>query len=161
LGKGASVRIGFSFAKGQIVTIQDADLELDPMEYLRLIAPIEEGRADVVYGSRFLGAGRRGKLSFYIANRSLALITNALYRSNLTDIETCYKVLRRDVLDALVLRASRFELEPELTAQILKRGYRILEMPIDYQPRTHAQGKKISWRDGFQAVYTLVNQRLH
>jgi glycosyltransferase involved in cell wall biosynthesis len=160
LGKGASVRIGFSYASGDIVTIQDADLELDPAEYLKLIVPIVEGQADVVYGSRFLGAGRRGALTFYLANRALAGLTNVLYGSQLTDIETCYKVLRRDVLDQLRLRASRFELEPELTAQILKHGFRIVEIPIGYQPRGHDEGKKISWRDGFSAVYTLIDQRL-
>ena len=160
LGKGASVRIGFSYATGEIVTIQDADLELDPGEYVRLIQPLLDGSADVVYGSRFLDAGKKGTLTFYLANRSLALLTNALYRANLTDIETCYKVLRRDVLDALSLRASRFEIEPELTAQILKRGFRLIELPIGYNPRSKAEGKKISWRDGFAAVYMLVNQRL-
>jgi glycosyltransferase involved in cell wall biosynthesis len=160
LGKGASVRIGFSFATGELVTIQDADLELDPAEYRQLIQPLLDGSADVVYGSRFLGTGRKGSLSFYLANRSLAALTNVLYRAKLTDIETCYKLLRRDVLDALTLRASRFELEPELTAQLLKKGFRIVEMPIGYQPRSHDEGKKISWRDGFSAVYTLVNQRL-
>jgi glycosyltransferase involved in cell wall biosynthesis len=160
LGKGASVRIGFSFATGDIVTIQDADLELDPAEYKRLIVPIVEGQADVVYGSRFLEGGRKGSLTFYLANRALALLTNALYGAQLTDIETCYKVLRRDALEQLKLRAARFELEPELTAQILKHGLRIVELPIGYNPRSHAEGKKISWRDGFAAVYTLVDQRL-
>ena len=160
LGKGSSVRIGFSYAGGDIVTIQDADLELDPNEYHHLIQPILDGRADVVYGSRFLGAGRRGKLSFYLANRALAGLTNLLYRAELTDIETCYKVLRRDVIPTLRLRASRFEIEPELTAQILKRGHRIVELPIGYTPRDDDAGKKLSWKDGFAAVYTLVNQRL-
>ena len=160
LGKGASVRIGFSYATGEIVTIQDADLELDPNEYVRLIQPLVDGSADVVYGSRFLDSGKKGTLTFYLANRGLASLTNALYRARLTDIETCYKVLRRDVLDQLTLRASRFEIEPELTAQILKRGFRLLELPIGYNPRSRAEGKKISWRDGFAAVYMLVNQRL-
>ena len=159
LGKGASVRIGFSYAAGEIVTIQDADLELDPEEYHRLIQPILDGTADVVFGSRFLGAGRRGSLTFYLANRSLAALTNLLFGGRLTDIETCYKVFRRDVLPALKLRASRFEIEPELTAQVLKRGFRLVELPIGYTPRGHEEGKKISWKDGFVAVYTLVNQR--
>jgi glycosyltransferase involved in cell wall biosynthesis len=160
LGKGASVRIGFSYASGDIVTIQDADLELDPAEYLKLIVPITSGEADVVYGSRFLDGGRRGSLTFYLANRGLATLTNVLYRARLTDIETCYKVFRRDVLDALTLRAARFEIEPELTAQVLKRGFRIVELPIGYNPRSRAEGKKISWRDGFAAVAMLVTQRL-
>ena len=160
LGKGSSVRIGFSYASGDIVTIQDADLELDPNEYKKLIRPILDGEADVVYGSRFLDAGKRGTFFFYLANRGLAGLTNVLYRAHLTDIETCYKVLRRDVLDKLTLRASRFEIEPELTAQVLKHGFRLLELPIGYNPRSKAEGKKISWRDGFGAVYMLINQRL-
>ncbi len=160
LGKGASMRIGFSFATGDIVTIQDADLELDPAEFKQLIVPILEGRADVVYGSRFLDGGKKGSLSFYLANRGLAVLTNTLYGSALTDIETCYKVFRREVLAALTLRASRFEIEPELTAQVLKRGFRIIELPIGYQPRTSAEGKKISWKDGFSAVAMLVNQKV-
>jgi glycosyltransferase involved in cell wall biosynthesis len=159
LGKGSSVRLGFSYATGDLVTIQDADLELDPAEYKRLIVPIVEGRADVVYGSRFLEGGRRGSLPFYLANRSLAALTNVLYGSQLTDIETCYKVFRRDVLDRLKLRASRFEFEPEITAQLLRAGFRIVELPIGYEPRTHAQGKKIGWRDGMWAVYTLIDQK--
>ena len=156
LGKGASVRIGFSYASGEIVTIQDADLELDPNEYVRLIQPLVDGSADVVYGSRFLDSGKKGTLTFYLANRGLASLTNALYRAHLTDIETCYKVLRRDVLDQLTLRASRFEIEPELTAQILKRGFRLIELPIGYNPRSRAEGKKISWRDGVRAIFCIV-----
>jgi glycosyltransferase involved in cell wall biosynthesis len=160
LGKGSSVRIGFSYASGDIVVIQDADLELDPEEYHELVKPILDGSADVVYGSRFLGKGRSGKLTFYLANRSLALLTNALFGAHLTDIETCYKLFRRDVLPSLKLRASRFEIEPELTAQVLKRGWRVIELPIGYRPRTHDEGKKISWKDGFTAIYTLLQQRL-
>jgi glycosyltransferase involved in cell wall biosynthesis len=160
LGKGSSVRIGFSFASGDIVTIQDADLELDPAEYKQLIRPILDGDADVVYGSRFAGKGRKGTLSFWLANKALATLTNTLYRASLTDIETCYKVFRGDVVRQLKLKASRFEIEPELTAQILKRGFRIKELPIGYEPRTHEQGKKINWKDGFSAVWMLVKQKL-
>lgn len=160
LGKGASLRIGFQRASGDIVTIQDADLELDPSEFTHLVAPILDGQADVVYGSRFLEGGRRGSLTFYLANRALSAFTNVLYRARLTDIETCYKVFRRDVLSSLTLRASRFEIEPELTAQVLKHGYRIVELPIGYKPRSRNEGKKISWKDGFAAVSMLVNQRL-
>jgi glycosyltransferase involved in cell wall biosynthesis len=162
LGKGASVRIGFSLAQGDIVTIQDADLELDPSEFIRLIEPIERGEADVVYGSRFLSPpppGQRGSLAFYVANRGLSLLASALYGQRLTDIETCYKLMRREVLEKLNLKAARFELEPEITAQLCKRGFRILELPIGYRPRTSAEGKKLSWRDGFGAVYKLLDER--
>jgi glycosyltransferase involved in cell wall biosynthesis len=160
LGKGASLRIGFSFASGDIVTVQDADLELDPDEFKRLIVPIVDGTADVVYGSRFLGQGRKGALSFYLANRGLSALASVLYGAHLTDIETCYKVFRADVLRALVLRASRFEIEPELTAQVLKRGFRLVELPIGYKPRSRSEGKKIGWKDGFSAIQMLVAQRL-
>ena len=160
LGKGSSVRIGIGMATGEIITIQDADLELDPFEVPRLIEPVASGKFDVVYGSRFLDGGRKGAWAFYLANRSLSGLTNLLYGSRLTDIETCYKVLRRDVLERLTLRGSRFEIEPELTAQLLKAGVHIEEMPISYNPRSRAQGKKISWRDGVAAVATLVSQRL-
>lgn len=160
LGKGSSVRIGFSFATGDLITIQDADLELDPAEYKNLIVPILDGSADVVYGSRFAGKGKQGKLSFWIANKALATLTNTLYRASLTDIETCYKVFRADVIPKLKLKAARFEIEPELTAQLLKRGFRIKELPIGYAPRTHDEGKKINWKDGFGAVWMLVTQRL-
>ena len=164
LGKGSAVRIGFSMADGDIVTIQDAALELDPRDYYQLMQPIVSGEADVVYGSRFLnssgGTNRRGMLMFYLANRALTGFANLLFHGNLTDIETCYKLFRREVLPKLKLRAARFEIEPELTAQVLKSGYRIVERPISYKPRTHAEGKKIAWIDGFIAVYTLAKQRL-
>lgn len=160
LGKGASVRIGFSMATGDIVTIQDADLELDPIEYRRLIEPILRHEVKVVYGSRFARGGRKGKIWFWLANRAISTLTNVLFRSSLTDVETCYKVFHADVLPKLRLRAARFEIEPELTAQILKQGFQILELPIDYQPRSRQEGKKINWRDGFSAVWTLIQQRI-
>ena len=160
LGKGSSVRIGFSLAKGDIVTIQDADLELDPSEFLHLLEPILDGSADVVYGSRFLEGGRKGALAFYLANRALSVLTNVLYRSQLTDIETCYKVFRADVIPRLKLRASRFEIEPELTAQVLKNGFRVVEKPIGYAPRSHDEGKKINWKDGFSALRCIFKYGL-
>ena len=126
----------------------------------RLLVPLLDGSADVVFGSRFLGGGQKGALPFYLANRALSGLTNVLYGSRLTDIETCYKVFRREVLQSLTLRAARFEIEPEVTAQVLKRHFRVVELPIGYNPRSRAQGKKISWRDGFSAVYTLIDQRL-
>jgi glycosyltransferase involved in cell wall biosynthesis len=162
LGKGASVRIGFSLAKGDIITIQDADLELDPSEFLKLIEPIESGQADVVFGSRFLApppSGQRGNAAFYVANRGLSLLASVLYGQKITDMETCYKLFRREVLEKLNLRAARFEIEPEITAQLCKRGFKIHEMPIGYRPRTSAEGKKLSWRDGFGAIYKLLDER--
>jgi glycosyltransferase involved in cell wall biosynthesis len=160
LGKGAAVRIGLTYASGGIIIIQDADLELDPNEYGRLIQPILEGRTQVVYGSRFLGGNRKVPLLTLAANRLLVLLTNMLYDSSLTDMETAYKVFRADVMKDITLRCMRFELEPEITAKFLKRGYHILEVPIGYQPRTIQGGKKIGWRDGFKAIVTLLRYRL-
>lgn len=161
LGKGAAVRVGFKVAQGDIVIVQDADLELDPAEYPALIAPILAGEADVVYGSRFLGGPPANvPRGTRLANRFLTALTNVLYGSRLTDMETAYKVLRRDVLHELDLRSVGFEIEPEVTAQLLARGHRIHEVPISYAPRTADEGKKINWRDGVLAVYTLVRCRI-
>jgi glycosyltransferase involved in cell wall biosynthesis len=159
LGKGAAVRIGLTYASGEIIIIQDADLELDPNEYGRLMQPILEGRTRVVYGSRFLGTNREIPLITLAANKFLVLLTNLLYDSELTDMETAYKVFSAQVLKDITLRCMRFELEPEITAKLLKNGDRILELPISYQPRTVQGGKKIGWRDGLKAVTTLFKYR--
>jgi glycosyltransferase involved in cell wall biosynthesis len=159
LGKGAAVRLGMSLAKGDLVIIQDADLELDPAEYTRILAPLLRGEAEVVYGSRFLGRSARVPLRSRLANRFLTALTNVLFGARLTDMETAYKAFRRDVLKDLRLRCVRFDFEPEITAKLLLAGRRIHEVPISYNPRTHEAGKKISWIDGLEAIYTLVRCR--
>jgi glycosyltransferase involved in cell wall biosynthesis len=156
LGKGAAVRLGLSYATGDIVIIQDADLELDPIEYKRMIEPIVAGHADVVYGSRFLQKSNRTPLRTRLANRFLTMLTNVLFRAQLSDMETAYKAFRREVVTGLRLRCVRFDFEPEITAQLLLAGYTIHEVPISYNPRTPEEGKKISWLDGVEAVYTLL-----
>ena len=158
VGKGAAVRIGLTLATGEIILIQDADLELDPNELQQLIQPILSGEASVVYGSRFLQKNRM-PLSRRIANVLLTFETNVLYGTKLTDMETAYKVFTTEVLDRLELRSNRFEIEPEITAQIARLGYDILEIPISYRPRTASEGKKIKWKDGVKAVWTLIKCR--
>ena len=159
-GKGAAVVTGLRAAKGDILLIQDADLEYDPRDYPTLLRPIEEGLADVVYGSRFLGAPHRVTMFWHmVANRLLTLMTNILYNTILTDMETGYKVFRREVIDGMRIRAKRFDFEPEFTAKVLKRNYRIFEVPISFNPRDYSQGKKIKLRDAFEAVWTLLKYR--
>lgn len=159
LGKGAAVRLGMNLARGDILIIQDADLELNPAEYPRLIEPILQGKTDVVYGSRFLSHNPNIPLRTRLANRFLTSFTNLLFRTNLTDMETSYKAMRREALQGIRLRAVRFDFEPEITAKLLMKGHQILEVPISYHPRTVLEGKKINWIDGFEAIFTLLRCR--
>ncbi|MFN8381288.1 MAG: glycosyltransferase family 2 protein [Anaerolineales bacterium] len=159
-GKGAAVRTGMNAAKGDILLIQDADLEYDPRDFPELLKPIQEGLADVVYGSRFLGRAHRVTMFWHmLANKSLTLMTNILYDTILTDMETGYKVFKRQVIEGMVIRANSFNFEPEFTAKILKRKYRIYEVPITFNPRDYTQGKKIKLHDAFEAIWALVKYR--
>jgi len=159
-GKGAAVRTGIKAALGDVMLIQDADLEYDPREYPNLLKPIEEGNADVVYGSRFLGAPHRAILFWnMVANKLLTLMTNILYNNILTDMETGYKVFRREVMTGIELRANRFDFEPEFTAKILKKKVRVYEVAISFNPREYSEGKKIGLRDAFEAVWALLKYR--
>jgi glycosyltransferase involved in cell wall biosynthesis len=159
LGKGAAVRLGLRFATGDVLLIQDADLELDPNEFGRLLAPILAGSSDVVYGSRFLQPTARISKRTRIGNAALTSLTNLLFGGRLTDMETAYKVFRRHVLDGIRLRCVGFDFEPELTAKLLRAGHRIAEVPIGYNPRRADEGKKIRWTDGIDAVFTLLKCR--
>jgi glycosyltransferase involved in cell wall biosynthesis len=160
LGKGAAVRFGIGIATGDILLVQDADLELDPNEYGRLLAPILDGRTDIVYGSRFLNPTGRIAFRRRVANQFLTVLTNMLFGARLTDMETAYKVFRREAIEGIQLRCVGFDFEPEITAKLLRAGRRILEVPIGYQPRRADEGKKIRWIDGVDAIYTLIKCRL-
>jgi glycosyltransferase involved in cell wall biosynthesis len=159
-GKGAAIRTGLANVTGDLVVIQDADLEYDPEDWPKLLAPMMKGRAQVVYGSRFTGERRNMLFLHWLGNRFLSLVTNVLYNTTLSDMETCYKLFDRSVLEGVNLRADGFEFEPEITAKVLRQKIRIYEVPISYAGREPEEGKKITWRDGFVALWTLVKYRV-
>jgi glycosyltransferase involved in cell wall biosynthesis len=159
LGKGAAVRLGIAISSGDLITIQDADMELNPEEYPLLLAPLLEQKSQVVYGSRFLNSKVKVNRTSLLANRFLTMFTNVLFGSHLTDMETAYKMFFRETLDSIRLRCVHFDFEPEITANLLQKGYHILEVPISYTPRSIQAGKKISWVDGFEAIFTLLRCR--
>jgi glycosyltransferase involved in cell wall biosynthesis len=158
-GKGAAIRTGLESSSGDLVLVQDADLEYDPDDWPRLLAPVLKGRARVVYGSRFTGERRNMLFLHWVGNRFLSLVTNVLYNSTLSDMETCYKLFDRRVLDGVRLHADRFDFEPEFTAKVLRRGIRVYEVPISYAGREPSEGKKTTWHDGVIALWTLVKYR--
>lgn len=166
MGKGSAVRLGIKNSTGEFILIQDADLEYNPNDYKKLLKPIIKDSERAVYGSRLInyplvlwGKDKTPLPLHWIGNKFLTLVTNLIYHGNLTDMETCYKLIAKDIADKLDLKSNRFEIEPEVTAKILKRGIRIREVPIKVKPRTYKEGKKINWRDGFLAVWTLIKYR--
>ncbi len=161
MGKGAALRTGFKEASGDIITIQDADLEYNPQDFLPLVKVILDNQADVVYGSRFLNADKSKNfmLTHFLGNKMLTIITNILYGAKLTDMETCYKVFKAEYVKNLNIKSNRFDFEPEITAKVLKQGARLKELPITYNARSFEEGKKISWKDGFAAIFALIKFR--
>ena len=158
-GKGAAIRLGLQHARGTIIAIQDADLELDPAQLAALVTPIVGGETNVVYGSRFLAGRPDAPWLTVLANRTLTWLTNVLFGARITDMETCYKIMRTDVARALELESNRFDIEPEITAKLLLSGHHIQELPVYFKPRQRAEGKKIGWRDGFHALRVLAGYR--
>jgi glycosyltransferase involved in cell wall biosynthesis len=159
MGKGAAIRTGLEHVRGELVLIQDADLEYDPEDWPRLLRPILRGRAEVVYGSRFSGEGGSMAASEWVGNRFLSLTTNLLYNTSLSDMECGYKLFNRKVLDDITIESDRFDFEPEITAKVLRRGYRIYEVPVSYSGRPASEGRKFDWHDGVRALSTLVRYR--
>jgi glycosyltransferase involved in cell wall biosynthesis len=158
-GKGAAIRTALGHTRGDLILIQDADLEYDPEDWPRLLAPALKGKAQVVYGSRFTGERRNMLFTHWVGNRLLSLVTNVLYNTTLSDMETCYKLFDRRVLEDITIRSDGFDFEPEITAKVLRRGYRIYEVPISYAGREYDEGKKITWKDGVRALGTLLRYR--
>lgn len=160
-GKGAALRTGFQHCTGDVVVVQDADMEYDPQEYSRLIKPIVENKADVVFGSRFSGQEKRVLYYWHtLGNKFLTLLSNMMTNLNLTDMETCYKVFRREIIQSIEVESDRFGFEPEVTAKIAKMGCRLYEVPISYHGRSYAEGKKITWKDGFSAIWCILKFNL-